>query len=451
MVETPKWKILLVEDDPAGREAMADWLASEGFDVITAPDGLAAREHIHDGVAVIVTDLQMPKTDGMALLRLAKEQAPHAAVILVTGHGTVGSAVAALKEGAFDYLTKPVKPKELAHCVRTAVAERSMATEIAGLHARLNKDHAFENIVGDSQAMRAVFEKIQMAADARSTVLITGESGTGKELVVRALHYSSSRRNKPFIPVNCAAIPESLIESELFGHEKGSFTGATSRRPGVFEAADGGTLFIDEIGEMNLGLQSKLLRAIETHKIMPVGSNKEVEVDVRLVAATNRDLYEEVQNKTFREDLYYRLKVVQIDLPPLRERKEDIPLLVHFFLEQIAKENQRSVVELSPEVMDVLLSYSWPGNVRELRNTLEGIVILLPRDRIEASDIPNHIHGAAAAQLVINSGMKIADIERQAIQLTLEQTQGRRSEAAKILGLSVRALARKIKEHDLPF
>jgi DNA-binding NtrC family response regulator len=449
--EATKWKVLLVEDDRASREAMSDWLTSEGFDVITAADGQQARQHMHNGVAVIVTDLQMPRTDGMALLRLARELAPHAAVIVVTGHGTVDSAVAALKDGAFDYLTKPVKPKDLAHVVRTAVTERAMAAEIADLHAKLNKEHAFENIVGTSAAMRAVFERIRMAADARSTVLIAGESGTGKELVVRALHYCSSRRHKPFVPINCAAIPESLIESELFGHEKGSFTGATARRAGVFEAADGGTLFIDEIGEMNLGLQSKLLRAIETRRIMPVGSSKEVEVDVRLVAATNRDLFEEVKNKRFRDDLYYRLKVVEINLPPLRERTEDIPLLARYFLQQIAKENQRPVSEISPEAMDLLLSYRWPGNVRELRNMLEGIVILSPRERIEASDLPEHIHGATSAAIVLRSGMKMSELEKEAIRMTLQQTEGRRSEAAKILGVSVRILQRKIKEYDLPF
>ncbi len=451
MPDTATWKVLLVDDDKQSREAMAEWLSSEGFDVITANDGEAAREHIHEGVAVIVTDLRMPRGDGMDLLRYIREQAPHAAVILVTGHATVDSAVAALKEGAFDYLTKPVKPKELTHCVRTALSERAMATEIAGLHAKVAEEQRFENIIGKSAAMRTVFEKIRMAADARSTVLVTGDSGTGKELVVRALHYGSSRRDKPFVPVNVSAIPESLIESELFGHEKGAFTGASARRSGLFEAADGGTLFIDEIGEMNLGLQSKLLRAIETLRIMPVGSNKEIEIDVRLVAATNRELMEEVNKKTFREDLYYRLKVIEINLPLLRERVEDIPVLTGFFLTQIAEENQRPVSEVSAEAMDVLTSYSWPGNVRELRNTLEGIVVLSPRDRIELSDLPMHIRGSATAQMVLRAGMTMEEIEKEAIRRTLEHTGGKRSEAAKILGLTVRALQRKIKEHQLPF
>ncbi|HZU38762.1 MAG TPA: sigma-54 dependent transcriptional regulator [Gemmataceae bacterium] len=449
MPETTKWKILLVDDDKHSREAMSDWLQSEGFEVIEAPDGQVARQHIHDGVAVIVTDLQMPKTDGLALLRYAREHAPHAAVIVVTGHGTVETTRAALKEGAFDYLTKPVKPKELAQCVREAVADRAMAARMASFHSRLHKEHGFQNIVGTSPAMLAVFEKIRLAADAKSTVLVVGDSGTGKELVVRALHYSSSRASKPFIPINVAAIPESLIESELFGHEKGAFTGANSRRAGVFEAANEGTLFIDEIGEMDLGLQSKLLRAIETHKIMPVGSSREVDVDVRLLVATNRNLFEEVKNKKFREDLYYRLNVITINLPPLRERREDIPLLVGYFLEQIAKENQRPISTISEEAMEVMINFSWPGNVRELRNTLEGIVVLSPRQRIELSDLPTYIRGEAQAELVVRSGMKMADVEKEAIRVTLEQTQGRRSEAAKILGISVRMLQRKIKEYDL--
>jgi DNA-binding NtrC family response regulator len=451
MVETAQWKILLVEDEAPAREAVAEWLTSEGFEVVTAADGQAARPHIHEGVAVIITDLQMPRSDGMELLRYARDKAPHAAVIVVTGHGSIDSAVAALKEGAFDYLTKPVQPQELTECVRAAVAERAMAVEMAQLHTQLQEKEGFENLVGKSPAMRTVFERIRMAANARSTVLVIGESGTGKELVVRALHYSSNRRTSPFIAINCAAIPESLIESELFGHEKGAFTGASARRSGLFEAAHGGTLFIDEISEMNLGLQSKLLRAVETRRILPVGSNKEVEVDARLVAATNRELMEEVKKKTFREDLYYRLKVVEINLPPLRERPEDIPLLVHYFVDQITKENERPRIEISPEAMDVLVHFRWPGNVRELRNTLEGIIVLSPRERIEVTDLPEHIRGAASAQMVIRSGMKMADIEKEAIRVTLEQTNGRRAEAAKILGLSVRTLQQKIKEYGLPF
>jgi transcriptional regulator with PAS, ATPase and Fis domain len=253
------------------------------------------------------------------------------------------------------------------------------------------------------------------------------------------------------VPVNVAAIPETLIESELFGHEKGAFTGATERRTGLFQAAQGGTLFIDEIGEMKPGLQSKLLRAIETRRVMPVGSTKEVEVDVRVVAATNRNLCEDVKQGRFREDLYYRLKVVEIHLPPLRERPEDIPLLTRFFLDEIARENRRPVRDIAPEALDLLLAYNWPGNIRELRNTLEGIIVVSTRERIEVSDLPEQLRQGATAQAVIRRGMTMADIEKEAIRRALEQTGGRRTEAAKILDLSVRTLQRKIKEYELPF
>jgi DNA-binding NtrC family response regulator len=451
MTDIGNWKVLLVDDDRLSREAMADWLRSEGFDVIAVADGQAAIQRLHDGVAVLVTDLKMPRMDGLQLLRLTKERAPHIAVILITAYGTVETAVAALKEGAFDYLTKPVRPDELANKVRQAVAQRAMAAEIARLHARLNERYGYENIIGKSPAMRAVFEKVRLVADTKSTVLIAGETGTGKELIARALHHNSSLRQKPFVPVNCAAIPETLIESELFGHERGAFTGATERRIGLFQSANGGTLFIDEIGEMKVGLQGKLLRAIETRRIMAVGSSREVEVDVRLVAATNRDLQEEVKKGAFREDLYYRLKVVEIHLPPLRERPEDIPLLARFFIDEIARENQRPTRDIAPEALDLLLAYNWPGNVRELRNTLEGSIVLSRRERIEVSDLPEYLRQGASAQAVIRHGMTMADIEREAIRRALEQTGGRRTEAAKILDVSVRTLQRKIKEYNLPF
>jgi DNA-binding NtrC family response regulator len=451
MPDAGEWKVLLVDDDRLSREAMADWLRSEGFDVIAVADGQTALQRLHDGIAVLVTDLKMPRTDGLQLLRQARDWTPHIAVILITAYGTVETAVAALKEGAFDYLTKPVKPDDLANKVRQAVAQRAMATEIASLHSQLNERFGYENIIGKSPAMRAVFEKVRLVADTKSTVLITGESGTGKELIARALHHNSSRRQKPFIPVNCAAIPETLIESELFGHEKGAFTGAVERRTGLFQSANGGTLFIDEIGEMKVGLQSKLLRAIETRRIMAVGSSREIEVDVRLVAATNRDLQDEVKKGTFREDLYYRLKVVEIQLPPLRERPEDVPLLARFFLDEIARENQRPARDIAPEALDLLLAYNWPGNIRELRNTLEGIIVLSTRERIEVADLPEHLRQGASAQAVIRHGMTMADIEREAIRRALEQTGGRRTEAAKLLDLSVRTLQRKIKEYQLPF
>jgi two-component system, NtrC family, response regulator AtoC len=294
-------------------------------------------------------------------------------------------------------------------------------------------------------------EKVRLVADTTATVLIIGESGTGKELVAKALHEHSSRRGRPFLPVNCAAIPETLIESELFGHEKGAFTGAAAQRPGLFQAADGGTLFIDEIGEMPLGLQSKLLRAIENKRVLPVGSTTEVAVDVRLVAATNRDLVAAVEAKTFREDLYYRLNVVALRLPPLRERREDIPLLVRFFLDQLADDSGRPASGITPAAMQALLNYAWPGNVRELRNTLEGIVVLSLKDQIDESDLPEHIAApkSTAAPALFQPGMSLEEMECEAIRRTMLETGGHRAETARRLGLSVRTLQRKIKQYDL--
>jgi transcriptional regulator with PAS, ATPase and Fis domain len=334
--------------------------------------------------------------------------------------------------------------------IKMALDKRGMATEIARLHAELNQQRGFENIIGNSPAMRAVFEKIRLVADTRSTVLIVGESGTGKELVARAIHQQSSRCRRAFVPVNCAAIPETLVESELFGYEKGAFTGAAARKQGLFQTAEGGTLFIDEIGELPMGLQAKLLRALENRKVMPVGSTQEVDVDVRLVAATNRNLHEQVEKKQFREDLYYRLKVVELQLPPLRDRPEDIPLLIRHFIDQIAEENGRPMREMTPKALEALQAYDWPGNVRELRNLLESIIVLSVKEQIELADLPEQISKVKSARAVIQSGMTMAAIEKEAIRRTLEETGGRRGETAEILGISVRTLHRKIKEYDLP-
>jgi DNA-binding NtrC family response regulator len=446
---TTAGKVLLVDDDRMSREAIGDWLHEEGFEVLSASDGKEAKQHIYDGINVIVTDLKMPRTDGLELLRIARQEAPHAAVIMVTAHGTVDSAVAALQLGAFDFLTKPVKPEELSHRIRQAIEKQAMATEIARLHAEVKQQRGLHMMIGQCDAMRKIFEKIHLVADTNSTVLIVGESGTGKELAARAVHENSRRQSRPFLPVNCAAIPETLIESELFGYEKGAFTGATARREGLFQAAHGGTLFIDEIGELQLGLQSKLLRAIENKRILPVGSTREVEVDIRLVAATNRDLKERVTNGQFREDLYYRLRVVEIALPPLRERREDIPLLVRQFIDQIARENNRAVKDIAPEALDALLAYSWPGNIRELRNTLESIIVLSLKEQIEFSDLPPHISGAKPAQAVIKPGLTLADLEKEAIRRALEETGGHRARTAETLGISVRTLQRKIQEYSL--
>lgn len=451
MSSQTKPRILLVDDDPASREALCEWMLRRGWDPFAVRDGEEALAHLHDGVAVIVTDLKMPRTDGMDLLRIAKQKAPHAAVIMVSGYGTVENAVEALKEGAFDFLAKPVNLQELQHRIARALERRTMAADLAELHRQLRERHGVDDMIGQSAAMRELFEKIRLVADTNSTVLVIGESGTGKELVARSLHMNGSRRHKPFLPVNCAAIPDALIESELFGHEKGAFTGAAEARRGLFQAAEGGTLFIDEIGEMPLGLQSKLLRALENKKIRPVGGTREVPVDVRLIAATNRDLDEIVKRREFREDLYYRLKVVMLRLPPLRQRRDDIPLLVRFFIDQLAAENKRPVREITPEALNALREYDWPGNVRELRNALEGIIVLSMKERIELSDLPDYIRhfDKQAGRSVFEPGMTLEEMEREAIRRTLQATSGHRAETARRLGLSVRTLQRKIKQFQL--
>jgi DNA-binding NtrC family response regulator len=371
---------------------------------------------------------------------------------MITGHGSEEAAVAALKSGAFHYLKKPIHPEELLHLVRQAIERHRMSVEIAVLHQQINQLAGMHGIIGQSKPMRRLFEKIRMVADTRSTVLIEGESGTGKELVARALHLNSSRRNKPFVAINCAAIPEALIESELFGHVRGAFTGAAEKRIGTFSAAQGGTLLIDEIGEMQLDLQSKLLRAIETRRISPLGSNEEIDLDVRLIASTHRDLQELITAHRFREDLYYRLNVVNIKLPPLRDRREDIPLLVRAFMEEIAAENNRPVRDISPEALARLQGYDWPGNVRQLRNVLESVIVMSTREVIDSVDFPEPIRDASSApplQTLIAMGMPMSEIEKEVIRQTLQRTGGNRSEASKILGISTRTLQRRIKEHNL--
>ena len=445
-------RILLVEDDQPTRDAARLLLESEGYDVLTAEDGGQALQMLNAGVCVIITDLRMRGMDGMHLLRSAREQAPQTPVIMMTGHGSEEAAVSALKAGAFHYLRKPINPAELLNLVRQALDKFRMSVEIAALHQQINQLAGLHGMIGQSAPMRKVFERIRMVADTRSTVLIEGESGTGKELVARALHFNSGRRAKPFVAVNCAALPEALIESELFGHAKGAFTGAAEKRIGKFLAADGGTLLVDEIAEMQLDLQSKLLRAIETRRIAPLGSNEELDLDVRIIASTHRGLQELIKQGKFREDLYYRLNVVNIKLPPLRERREDIPLLVRAFIEQIAEENQRPVCDITPEALARLQGYDWPGNVRQLRNTLESVIIMSARETIDLVDFPEPFRETRSAPPLVSliaTGMPMAEIEKEVIRQTLMRTNGNRSEASKILGISTRTLQRRIKEHNL--
>jgi len=452
MTSTGPTRILLVDDDKSSRESTGMFFEAEGFEVVTASSGTEAIGHLTDGIAVIITDLVMPGLDGMEVLRTARDEAPHAPVIMMTGKGSETAAVTALKAGAFHYITKPVNPEDLANLVRQACEKHKLATEIASLHQQLQEKYGFGNIIGTSEPMRHVFEKIRMVADTRSTVLIEGESGTGKELVARALHLHSPRRRKPFIALNMAALPETLVESELFGHEKGAFTGAADRRTGKFQAAEGGTLLIDEIGDMPLDLQSKLLRAIESRQITPLGGNREIGVDVRIVASTNHELQSLVDEGKFREDLFYRLNVVNIKLPPLRERREDVPLLTRAFIDEIAPENNRPVKDIAPDALAQLQSFDWPGNVRQLRNVLESVIVTATRDVIEVEDLPEPIRTTPAKRTMksmIRPGMTLEELEREAIRNTLRRTSGNRTECSQLLGISVRTLQRKLKEYGL--
>jgi len=446
--------VLLVEDDPKSRDTTRLLLEEEGFEVITAEDGAKAIRRLSDGASVVITDLKMPRVDGMELLHAAREHTPHTPVIMITGHGSEEAAVAALKSGAFHYLSKPIDPEVLLSLVRQAAEKHSMATELAALNRQLKGQSQFHNMIGRCQAMRKVFEQIRMVADTRSTVLIQGETGTGKELVARAIHANSSRRDQPFVAVNCAALPETLIESELFGHAKGAFTGAASKRTGKFAAAEGGTLLIDEIGDMQIDLQSKLLRAIETRQVTPIGSNEEIETDVRIIASTNQSLQELMNRGKFRKDLFYRLNVVRILLPPLRERREDIPLLVRTFIDEIASESNREVHDISSEALAHLQGYEWPGNVRQLRNVLESVIVMSTREMIDVVDLPEPVRVASSSptlQMLISTGMSLAEIEKEVIRQTLERTGGDRKAAGKILNISSRTVQRRIKEYHLPF
>jgi two-component system response regulator HydG len=376
---------------------------------------------------------------------------------MVTGQGSEEKAVRALKEGAFHYLTKPINPDELLSLIQQASERHALELELAALRRRLDERGSYAGLVGRSAPMLKVFDAIRLVADAPTTVLLEGESGTGKELVARALHEESHRRGKPFVAVNCAALPESLIESELFGHEKGAFTGATTRHAGTFQTADGGTLLVDEIGEMPLPLQGRLLRVLETQRVTPIGSNREIRVDVRIVAATNRHLARRVEEGTFREDLFYRLNVVVIQLPPLRERPGDVALLVRSFIDSISAETGRSVADITPAAMRRLESFHWPGNVRQLRNVLESMIVMTTSDVLDVADLPVAIRDDSAAPehdewtpaAREQADMTLEELEREAIARALAETDGNRTAAGRKLGISTRTIQRKIRKYHL--
>ena len=437
--------VLVVDDEKNTRDGLARAL-KRSYEVFTAESGAAALEILSEqSVDVMLSDLRMPVMDGMTLMQRALASSPELTCILLTAYGSVETAVDAMRHGATDFLTKPVNLKELELVLERVLRSRHAETENRQLREQLDSKFGMENIIGNSPKMQEVFDTVRQVAGSRATVLIQGESGTGKELIAKAIHQLSSRNHAAFIPVHCAALSTTLLESELFGHEKGSFTGAAERRKGRFEMADGGSLFLDEIGEVDPSVQVKILRALEERKFERVGGQETVEVDTRLIAATNRDLKQMVADGEFREDLYYRLYVVAITLPPLRERTGDIPLLLKHFLDEFNVENGRAIEGFSPDALDLLVSYGWPGNVRELRNLVEQTVVLARSKRIGVRDLPAHIRETAGQKAVISmeSGT-LGEMEKQAIVQALRAAGGNRTRAAEQLGISRRTLHRKI-------
>jgi len=443
-----KVKNLVVDDEAIVRESLRDWLSDVGHQVLIAEDGPRALEIIEEEKpGIVIADLVMPGMDGIELLKKAKEISPNIEVIIITAYGSIPTAIAAMREGAYDYIEKPFCP-EMAELLVEKLAEHQwLIEENISLHQKLDERYRFENIIAKSPKMQQVIEVIKVIAKSNATALITGDSGTGKELVARAIHSQSYRKDKPFVAVSCAALPESLLESELFGHEKGSFTGAHAQRKGKFEVANRGTLFLDEIGEMSANIQVHLLRVLEEKEFTRVGGNELVKVDVRVISATNKDIKRAVADGQFREDLYYRLNVVTIELPPLRERKEDIPLLAQHFLKKFAAENQKEITGFSPEANDFLLKYEWPGNVRELENAIERAVILAKNPYIEVADLPQESLTLVRSAAQVKN---LAEVEKNHILNILTETRGNNySEVARILGISRVTLYNKIKAYGI--
>jgi DNA-binding NtrC family response regulator len=445
--------ILLVEDDASVRDAVAGVLRDEGYAVQTAGDGQEAMELLKAGTDLVVADLMMPKVNGRELLRWVIQNHPGTAVILMTGFGTIPQAVEAIKAGATAYLTKPLNPVELLLHVKKALEDKRLRAELSRLRGQLREGWHYRNIIGQSAAMQQVFALIDRAAAVKATALIAGESGTGKEMVARALHEAGPRRGGPFLALNCSAIPENLIESTLFGHERGAFTGADQKARGYFQAASGGTLLLDEIGELPLGMQSKLLRVLEDGAITPVGTTVPQKVDVRIIAATNRDLEAEVKEGRFRQDLFFRLNVVKIQMPALRERMEDLPVLTRFLLDEICKQNGFELREIDASLLEAFEKYDWPGNVRELKNTLESLVVLSGKRVLSAEDLEEKFFRRAAAggngEEDAQSELNLSELSKQTILKALETCRGNRTEAARQLGISRRTLHRRLNEFGL--
>lgn len=453
-MEKYKGKILIVEDEKSMREVLKILLEGENYLVTPASDGLEGISYIDKDIFdLVITDVKMPRIDGLELLRKTKEISPDTLVIMITAFGTTESAIEAMKLGAYDYINKPFKIDEIRLIVKKAIEKKRLREEISLLREKVKTSYALENIIGKSPKMQELFTVIPRIAQSNSNVLITGESGSGKELVATALHNLSHRREKNFVTINCAAFPEGLLESELFGHMKGSFTGAIYNKQGLFEMADGGSVLLDEIGEMPVNLQSKLLRVIEGGTFRRVGGTNDIKVDVRVISATNKDIKEEIASGRFREDLYYRLNVVPIIIPPLRERKEDIPLLIDHFLRKTSSNPKR----VTPEAMRLLLDYLWKGNVRELENVIERVVLLTDREEITPADLPSEITGypgdikyiSELTEEGVDIDKIIEDIEKKYLLQALKIAGGIKTEAARLLNLSFRSFRHRLHKYGI--
>ena len=452
----PDTRVLVVDDERSMRELLAIMLRQAGHDVTVADGGEAAIKALKsDTFDLVITDLRMREVDGLAVLRAAKEQSPQTVVLVITAFASTETAVEAMKLGAYDYLTKPFKVDEIKLTIANALERKRLQDENQALKRQLRRERGFENFLGKSPQMLDIFETIRKAADSVSTVLITGESGTGKELVAHAIHEESPRRNGPFVSINCGAVPETLMESELFGHVKGAFTGAVANTVGLFSAAAGGTLFLDEVTEVPSSVQVKLLRAIQEREIRRVGDTRDIKVDVRLIAASNREVAKAVADGVLREDLFYRLNVIPIHLPPLRERREDIPLLVAHFIRRLSAELGRPVRSVTPEALAILETYRWPGNVRELENVIERALVLGSGDRLDAPGLPPDLRRPRDVQDVaveipedgLDLEATLSQIEHRYIQTALARTGGVQTRAAELLRVSLRQIRYKLQKY----
>jgi len=447
-----KTSILIVDDESSHRQMLEVVLSDEGYEIQQADDGRTAIEAVEECFYdLILMDIRMHRIGGIEALKKIKEISPGIPIIMMTAYSSVNTAIDALKSGAYDYLTKPLDIEELKILINKALRHSNLEKENLYLKEQLGDRFDFSNIIGRSSAVKELLETVALVAPSDATVLISGESGTGKELIANALHQNSPRRDHPLVKINCAALPQTLLESELFGHEKGAFTGAVKRRQGRFQAAHMGTIFLDEIVEMAPSTQAKVLRVIQEQEFQPVGSSQTVKVDTRLIAATNKNLDEETEQGRFREDLYYRINVVNVTVPALRHRREDIELLADYFLKKYAEKNRRSFKGFAPKAMDWLMRYSWPGNVRELENAVERAVIMARGDLISLSELPDTIKNVAEnpekTDITLRPGKTLKEVEREMILQALDQNSGNRTQTAKILGISRRTLQLKLKEY----